>query len=120
LIPLTIVDSSGIIIREIPTSPMFSLFRGSAPPIRMGDVWWVLVHMVDYGPPRRYYHCLVELSSDLVPLRVSMPFVFVSPDIEYCLSFRNVDSTLHFFAGINETALSRFIVSKTEFKWNVL
>jgi len=118
--PLTIVDSSGTIIREIPTPPMFSLFRGSAPPIRIDNTWWTLVHMVDYGPPRRYYHCLVELSMELIPLRITMPFVFVSTAIEYCLSFRNVDTNLHFFAGINETALSRFIISKSEFKWNVL
>jgi hypothetical protein len=57
---------------------------------------------------------------ELVPLRVTMPFVFVSSAIEYCLSVRNVDSNLHFFAGINETALSKFIISKSEFKWNVL
>jgi hypothetical protein len=49
-----------------------------------------------------------------------MPFTFVSPAIEYCLSFRQVDDSLHFFAGINETALSRFIVRFTEFTWNAL
>jgi len=31
-----------------------------------------------------------------------------------------VNDTLHFFAGINETALSRFIVQLTEFTWNTL
>ena len=118
--PLTLVDSLGTIVKEIQTPPMFSNFRGSAPPIRIDNVWWALVHMVDYGPPRKYYHCLVELNSDLVPTRVSMPFTFVSPAIEYCLSFRRVDDTLHFFAGINETALSRFIVRLTEFTWNML
>ena len=118
--PLTIVDSSGTIVKEIPTAPMFANFRGSAPPIRMDGKWWTLVHMVDYGPPRKYYHCIVELNIDLVPTRVSMPFTFVSPAIEYCLSFRRVDDTLHFFAGINETALSRFIVQLTEFTWNTL
>jgi glycosyltransferase involved in cell wall biosynthesis len=118
--PLTLVDTNGTIVSESPTPPMFSNFRGSAPPIRIDGKWWVLVHMVDYGPPRKYYHCLVELNSDLVPTRVSMPFTFVSPAIEYCLSFRQVDDSLHFFAGINETALSRFIVRFTEFTWNAL
>jgi glycosyltransferase involved in cell wall biosynthesis len=118
--PLTLVDSAGTIISEIPTPPMFSNFRGSAPPIRINNMWWTLVHMVDYGPPRKYYHCLVELNDDFTPIRVSMPFTFVSPAIEYCLSFRLVDETLHFFAGINETALSRFIVRLTEFTWNML
>jgi len=118
--PLTLVDLSGTIVKEIQTAPMFANFRGSAPPIRMDGKWWTLVHMVDYGPPRKYYHCLVELNSDFVPTRVSMPFTFVSPAIEYCLSFRHVNDTLHFFAGINETALSRFIVRLTEFTWNTL
>jgi len=118
--PLTLVDSSGTIVKEIQTAPMFSNFRGSAPPIKMDGKWWTLVHMVDYGPPRKYYHCLVELNTDFVPTRVSMPFTFVSPAIEYCLSFRHVNDTLHFFAGINETALSRFIVQLTEFTWNTL
>jgi hypothetical protein len=118
--PLTLVDSTGTIVKEITTPPMFSNFRGSAPPIRMDNAWWALVHMVDYGPPRKYYHCIVELNDDYTPTRVSMPFTFVSPAIEYCLSFRRVDDTLHFFAGINETALSRFIVRLTEFTWNTL
>jgi len=118
--PLTLVDTNGTIVSQVQTPPMFSNFRGSAPPIRIDGKWWVLVHMVDYGPPRKYYHCLVELNSDLVPTRISMPFTFVSPAIEYCLSFRRVDDTLHFFAGINETALSRFIVRLTEFTWNML
>jgi glycosyltransferase involved in cell wall biosynthesis len=118
--PLTIVDSSGTIVKKIQTPPMFANFRGSAPPIRMDGKWWSLVHMVDYGPPRKYYHCIVELNDDFTPTRISMPFTFVSPAIEYCLSFRRVDETLHFFAGINETALSRFIVRLTEFTWNIL
>ena len=118
--PLTLVDANGTIIKEIQTPPMFSNFRGSAPPIRIDDMWCALVHMVDYGPPRKYYHCLVELNDQFRPIRVSMPFTFVSPAIEYCLSFRRVDENLHFFAGINETALSRFIVRLTEFTWNML
>ena len=118
--PLTLVDSSGTIVKKIQTPPMFANFRGSAPPIRMDGKWWALVHMVDYGPPRKYYHCLVELNDDFMPTRISMPFTFVSPAIEYCLSFRRVDETLHFFAGINETSLSRFIVRLTEFTWNIL
>jgi hypothetical protein len=118
--PLTLVDESGTIVKEIPTRPMFSAFRGSAPPIRIDNKWWALVHMVDYGPPRKYYHCLVEMNDDFTTTRISMPFVFVSAAIEYCLSFRRVEDTLHFFVGINETALSRFVVRFSEFSWNVL
>jgi glycosyltransferase involved in cell wall biosynthesis len=118
--PLTLVDGTGHIVKEIPTRPMFSVFRGSAPPIRVETSWWALVHMVDYGATRKYYHCIVELSHEFVPTRVTMPFVFVSPAIEYCLSFRKVDASLHFFAGINETALSRFVVPVSGFTWNVL
>lgn len=118
--PLTLVDSTGSIVKEIPTRPMFSTFRGSAPPIRVNEKWWALVHMVDYGPPRKYYHCLVEMNDDFTPVQITLPFTFVSPAIEYCLSFHKIENTLHFFAGINETALSRFIVNMGEFTWNAL
>ena len=118
--PLTLVDTNGTILKEIPTPPMFSIFRGSSPPIRVDGKWWALVHFVEYSSPRRYYHLLVEMDLDFVPKRISHPFVFVSIAIEYCLTIRKVDSELHFYAGINETALSRFAVPINEFIWNDL
>jgi glycosyltransferase involved in cell wall biosynthesis len=118
--PLTIVDSTGHVIKKINTHPMFSLFRGSAPPIRVDTVWWALVHIVDYTDTRKYYHLVVEMSGDMTPKRMTMPFVFVSTAIEYCLSIRYKDSILYCYAGINETDLSEFAVPVSEFKWTSL
>ena len=118
--PLVIVNTKGDVLRTIKTPPMFSLFRGSAPPIRVGNTWWVLVHFVDYSESRKYYHVIVELNSDMYPVRMTLPFVFVSPAIEYCLSIRYVDATLYCYAGINETDLSEFAISVSEFTWTSL
>jgi tetratricopeptide (TPR) repeat protein len=65
--------------------PLFKYLRGSAPPFKNGDEWWVLVHIVEYSKPRVYYHCFVKLDEKYKPKSVSLPFVFRSPTIEYCV-----------------------------------
>jgi tetratricopeptide (TPR) repeat protein len=115
--PFTLLNRTGDVISTTPTPPMFSLFRGSAPPIRMGAKWWALVHIVDYDTIRKYYHCLVELSVDMRPLQITLPFIFVASGIEYCLSMRNSGSTLYCYAGINETDVSEFAIPHSEFTW---
>jgi glycosyltransferase involved in cell wall biosynthesis len=118
--PLTILDADGVVMKRIQTPPLFSLFRGSAPPIRVGETWWTLVHIVSYEQPRRYYHLIVEMNVDMKPIRITLPFVFVSAAIEYCLSIRRQESTLYCYAGINETDLSEFAIPVSEFKWTSL
>ncbi len=66
--------------------PIFKLLRGSAPAFRKNDEWWVLTHMVEYSKPRVYLHCFVVLDANYKPRRISFPFVFQSPSIEYCVS----------------------------------
>jgi glycosyltransferase involved in cell wall biosynthesis len=74
------------------TPPMFSLFRGSAPPICRGNELWTLVHFVKYDTPRKYYHCFVSLDSETYkPKAITLPFVFRSASIEYCISCRFVN-----------------------------
>lgn len=115
--PFTLLNSKGAVISTTPTPPLFSLFRGSAPPIRMGTKWWALVHLVSYETIRKYYHCVVEISADMKPTKVTLPFVFVDPGIEYCLSMRSIGSTLYCYAGINETDVSEFAIPHSEFTW---
>jgi len=115
--PFTIVSRSGVIQKTIPTPFMFSLFRGSAPPIRVADKWWALVHFVDYEGPRRYYHVLVEMDLDMKPVRITLPFVFLTAAIEYCLTIRYLESNLYFYAGINEADLFEFVTPVSEFTW---
>ena len=90
--PFEVLDRTGI-RRSIPTPPMFSAFCGSAPPISVGDKFWTLVHMVEYAKPRKYYHLFVETQSIDKITRITHPFVFRSPAVEYCLSCRLSDPT---------------------------
>jgi glycosyltransferase involved in cell wall biosynthesis len=66
--------------------PFFSHVRGSAPPFRVNNELWTLVHFVEYSAPRKYYHLFMVLEAGTYkPLRMSLPFVFAEPAIEYCL-----------------------------------
>ena len=82
------------IVKRIPVPSMFSLFRGSAPPIRYNDNLLVLVHFAEYAKCRNYFHCFVELSLDFKPMRITMPFIFEKNGVEYCISFRNMGGSL--------------------------
>jgi hypothetical protein len=82
-----------------PTPPMFSLFRGSAPPTRVPGGWWVLVHMVEYSKPRAYTHCFVRLNAEFHPIAISLPFIFQSPSIEYCVSTRLVEGGIECYVS---------------------
>jgi glycosyltransferase involved in cell wall biosynthesis len=99
------------------TPQLFSLFRGSAPPIRNGSEWWVLVHFVHYCKPRKYYHCVVALDAAFKPCRFSLPFVFRSASIEYCVSMRLLPSALECYASFQDTDASRVTIPLTELEW---
>lgn len=90
--PFEVLDRQGI-RRSIPTPPLFSAFCGSAPPISVGNAFWTLVHMVEYSKPRKYYHLFVETQSIDKVTRITLPFVFKSAAVEYCVSCRLSDPT---------------------------
>lgn len=76
----------------VETPPLFELLRGSTPPRLCGKVLLTMVHMAEYSNPRKYYHLFVELDpKTYAPLRVSLPFVFKSVSIEYCISLRLIE-----------------------------
>jgi hypothetical protein len=101
-----------------PTSPFWSLLRGSAPPIRVGDEWWALTHCVQYSKPRMYYHCVVALDpSTYAPRRISLPFVFRSPGIEYCVSVRHVEESLECYVSFQDTEASRATIPLSALRW---
>lgn len=99
------------------TPPLFSMFRGSAPPVQRDDEWWTMVHMVQYSKPRKYYHCVVVLDKHYRPLRVSLPFVFRSPSIEYCVSIRMLSSALECYASFMDCDASRVTIPLEKFEW---
>ena len=82
-------------IHETPN--FFRHLRGSAVPIRVDKELWCLVHYVEYCMPRKYYHCIVVLDPKTYqPKRISLPFVFRSIGIEYCLSMTQVKKNIEF------------------------
>ena len=101
------------------TPPAFQLFRGSAV-IKTGTGWLALTHFVEYSKPRKYYHCLVELDSAYKPKRVSLPFVFFSPSVEYCISFRKVDAWYMFYVSQMDANPSKVVIKDTAFEWSNL
>jgi glycosyltransferase involved in cell wall biosynthesis len=84
-----IVDGELTFPIVVDTPPLFELFRGSTPPRMRNNRLLTMVHMTEYSNPRKYYHLFVELDPvTYKPLRVSLPFVFRSISIEYCISLR--------------------------------
>lgn len=93
-----------------PTPPLFSLFRGSAPPVLNGGLWWTLVHLVEYSKPRKYYHCLVTLDSSFKPVQVSLPFVFRTGGIEYCVCMQVYPGAIEFYVSFQDSDPTRITV----------
>lgn len=100
------------------TPSLFSLVRGSAPPFRVNNEWWTLVHFVEYSAPRKYYHMFVVLEADTyVPLRMSLPFVFGSPTVEYCLGTCWVpDGILCVYSSLDDTPC-QLTISPNSLHW---
>lgn len=103
--PLRILDRDGNTIATHETPPAFSLLRGSAPGRLYKGEMWVLTHFVEYSSPRKYYHCFVKLNKDTYkPIAISLPFVFKSPSIEYCISFTlSPIGQLRFYVSFQDT-----------------
>jgi glycosyltransferase involved in cell wall biosynthesis len=89
-----IIDNEFKIAIRHNTPPIFQLFRGSTPPRVHNNTLWTLVHLTECSKPRKYYHCFVELEMNTYkPTRMTLPFVFKSVSVEYCLSFDFKDET---------------------------
>jgi len=99
------------------TPPFFSLLRGSAPPVQRNGEWWVLAHFVEYSKPRRYYHCFVTLDHAFRPTRVSLPFVFKSAGVEYCISFRFVEASVECYVSFQDANPSRVTFPTADLEW---
>lgn len=103
--PLRVMDNAGNIVATHATPPYFSLLRGSAPGKIYKNEMWVLTHFVEYSAPRKYFHCFVKLDTTTYkPLAVSLPFVFKSPAIEYCVSFTiSSHGLIRFYVSFNDS-----------------
>ena len=116
--PFRLVNDKGDIIKTKETPGFFNLLRGSAPPVKQGNKHWCLVHFVEYSKPRKYYHCLVELNKSLEPSKISLPFVFKSASVEYCVSFRfQNESTIEFYVSFMDSNPHRVEADISKFEW---
>jgi glycosyltransferase involved in cell wall biosynthesis len=116
--PYTIITDTGDVIKQSNTPPLFSLFRGSAPPIRYNDGWLCLVHFVEYCKPRIYYHCFIELDKALVPQKLTLPFTFKSNSIEYCVSFRfQTKDTIEAYVSFMDKDSSKVEFDVSSLQW---
>jgi len=104
--------------KEISTPWLFQHLRGSAVPLRVKDELWCLVHFVMYSMPRKYFHCIVVLdATTYVPKRVSLPFVFRSEGIEYCLSMTQQKNDMEFIFSVWDDNPTITRVPLSEFTW---
>jgi hypothetical protein len=114
-------DSALVIQISHPTPWFFKHLRGSASPIRMGSELWALVHYVEYATPRKYFHCIVALDGeDYTPRRISLPFLFKAPGIEYCLGWSHADDSLTFAFSSWDDNPCLTTAPLTRFEWMTL
>jgi hypothetical protein len=116
--PLTIMKLDGTMITRHTVPPVFSLFRGSAPPIRLNNTLIAMVHVVEFGTTRKYYHLFVEIDKDTYhPNRISTPFVFKNPTIEYCTSMYLADSSIICYPSIMDSDPYELIIELASIEW---
>lgn len=116
--PYTLVNSNSKILKISNTPEFFMHLRGSAAPIKYGDNYLALVHFVEYSKPRKYYHCFVELNKSLEPSRISLPFVFKSASVEYCVSFRfQNENTIEFYTSFMDSNPHKIETEFSKFEW---
>ena len=115
--PYTIIDNESNVLKVIQTPPLFSLFRGSAPPILYEDGWITLVHFVEYSKPRNYYHCFIKLDNTLTPKKLSLPFFFKELGIEFCVSMRVNDNNIECFTSLFDKDPCRITINSNVIQW---
>jgi hypothetical protein len=80
------------------TPAWWALLRGSAHPFRVSGRWLALTHIAAPTAPRQYFSVLVEVTAPAwEPKACSLPFNFLAPGVEYCLSAQTYEDEVHFF-----------------------
>lgn len=116
--PLIVMKLDGTIVSNHSVPPVFSLFRGSAPPIKLNNKWIAMVHIVDYNTTRKYYHLFVELDKETYrPNKISTPFVFKKPTIEYCTSMYLNGSTIVCYPSIMDSNPYQVTIDLASVEW---
>ena len=96
----------------------FQHLRGSAVPIRVGEELWCLVHFVEYSTPRKYFHCFVSMDrATYKPIAVTLPFVFKSKTIEYCLGCTVADEKIECIFSVMDDNPCRTFIPVESLEW---
>ena len=107
----------GDVEKTYQTPPFFQMLRGSAPPFLHEGDWWALTHFVEYSSPRKYYHCFVRLDQSYKPIFVSLPFVFSSASVEYCISCRPLDDTIECYVSFMDSNPAAVQIQLSDLEW---
>lgn len=100
------------------TPAFFRNIRGSAVPFRVNNELWTMTHFVEYSTPRKYYHLFVVLDANTYkPIRWSLPFVFGSPTIEYCIgALWTPDGILCVYSTMDDNP-QKIVIPPSDLKW---
>jgi glycosyltransferase involved in cell wall biosynthesis len=117
-----IIKDDKLEIEQIHNTPsFFTRIRGSAPPVNFEQSLLVLVHFIDFEHNtniRRYYHCFIKLDNKtLKPLEISLPFVFQSVSVEYCVSMTIDNNTITCYASYMDSKPVKVMFDYNELKW---
>jgi len=123
--PFTVCRDDGTVVSKIESKNLpwiFSKFRGSAVPVRIGNELLAVVHSVHYHTVRQYFHYLVALDPEtFAPKKWSLPFTFTGARIEYCLGFEGLDNEkVGFLVSIHDADPVRLDVLLDRFRWETL
>jgi glycosyltransferase involved in cell wall biosynthesis len=100
------------------TPSFFERIRGSAVPFRINNELWTLTHFVEYSAPRKYYHMFVVLDANTYkPTRISMPFVFGSATIEYCIGSCWTSQGIVCLYSTMDNNPAKTVIDPTVLKW---
>jgi tetratricopeptide (TPR) repeat protein len=104
--------------KETTSHWIFKDVRGSSNACWLEDrqEWWLVVHMVEYGNPRIYYHMLVILDKEKNIKTWSKMFKFGDDKIEYCLGLgiRNGKIMMSYSGWDRTCKLSMWSLEKIE------
>lgn len=123
--PFVVCSDEGTIVTRYEEASLpwiFTKFRGSAVPVRIGDHLYTVVHSVHYHTVRQYFHYLVVLDPKTYkPKRWSLPFTFTGSRIEYCLGFELIDiGKVGFYVSVHDANPVNIEVSLDKFRWEMV
>jgi predicted GH43/DUF377 family glycosyl hydrolase len=89
-----------------------SSFRGSSAPIRFMDGWLIIIHQVEFGEVRKYYHRFVWFDNDFMKIKMSSLFFFFEKGIEYNLGMLDNEDSIIIPISVKDSMSKIGIIDK--------